>query len=312
MRTTKFLLFTVWMFCLSALGWAQTADKPTLDYYFPSGVSFNPKIPTPKEVLGYNVGEWHISHDQLLKYVEKIAEVSDRVTIEKQGQTYEGRPTMLLTITSPKNHQNIDKIREEHVALTNPEQSGNLNTDNMPIVVWMGYSIHGNEPSGSNSVPLVLYYLAAAQSDEVVEMLNNSVVLLDPSFNPDGLQRFSTWVNSHKNYHMVSDPNDREYNEAWPRGRTNHYWFDLNRDWLLVQHPESKGRITNFHKWKPNILTDHHEMGTNSSFFFQPGVPQRTNPITPQKNQELTAKIGTFHAKFLDNIGSLYSTLLKR
>ena len=130
------------------------------------------------------------------------------------------------------------------------------------------------------------------------------MVLLDPSLNPDGLTRFSTWVNMHKNKNITPDPNDREYRESWPGGRTNHYWFDLNRDWLPIQQPESRNRIAKFHQWKPNILTDHHEMGTNSTFFFQPGVPARTHPLTPKLNQKLTEKIGNFHADALDSSGS--------
>ncbi len=109
-----------------------------------------------------------------------------------------------------------------------------------------------------------------------------------------------------KNKNINPDPNDREYNEVWPGGRTNHYWFDLNRDWLLAQLPESKVRINTFHNWYPNILTDHHEMGTNSTFFFQPGIPSRTHPLTPSKNQEITAGIAEFHAQALNKIGSLY------
>jgi hypothetical protein len=124
--------------------------------------------------------------------------------------------------------------------------------------------------------------------------------------NPDGLQRFAGWVNQHKSDIVNPDNYDREYREVWPGGRTNHYWFDMNRDWLPVQLPESQARIATFHKWLPNILTDHHEMGTNSTFFFQPGIPSRTHPLTPKKNQELTEKIGKFHAKAFENIGSLY------
>ncbi len=134
------------------------------------------------------------------------------------------------------------------------------------------------------------------------------VILLDPSYNPDGQQRFSTWVNSNKGVHTIANVNSRELNEPWPRGRTNHYWFDLNRDWLLLTHPESQGRVKTFHEWKPTVLTDHHEMGSNNTFFFQPGIPSRTNPNTPQMNQDLTGKIGEFHAKALDSIGSLYYT----
>ena len=215
---------------------------------------------------------------------------------------------MILTITSPENHRNLDKIKVEHVKLTDPSVSGSLDVSKMPIVVYQGHSIHGNEPSGANAGLLAAYYWAAAQGKEVEETLQNVVILFDPSFNPDGLQRFSQWVNMHKGKNLVSDPNNREFSEVFPYGRTNHYWFDLNRDWLVQQQPESQGRVRVFHDWKPNILTDHHEQGSNATFFFQPGVPARTNPFTPLKNQEMTGKIAAFHAKALDKIGSQYFT----
>jgi hypothetical protein len=172
----------------------------------------------------------------------------------------------------------------------------------------MGHSIHGNEASGANASLVTAYYLAAAQGSEIEKYLDNTIILFDPSFNPDGLQRFSGWVNARRSRVPNADPNDVEHNEAWPGGRFNHYWFDLNRDWLVAQHPESQARVKKFHEWKPNVLTDHHEMGTNATFFFQPGVPSRMHPLTPEKNLELTKKIGTYHAKALDEIGSLYYT----
>jgi hypothetical protein len=119
---------------------------------------------------------------------------------------------------------------------------------------------------------------------------------------------FQPWVNQHKSKNIVTDPNSREFGEVWPGGRFNHYWFDLNRDWLPAVHVESQNRLKWFHLWKPNILTDHHEQGSNATFFFQPGVPSRVNPLTPSQNQELTAKLGKFHAQYLDRIGSLYFT----
>jgi len=279
-----------------------------LSYYLPDDVNYNPEVPTPQSVIGHEVGEWHITHDKLVYYMRALAAASDRVTLEDIGTTHEGRPQVLLTFTHPDNHAGIDKIRTDHVWLTYPPESEKFDVKKMPSVVYLGFSIHGNEPSGSNASMLMAYYLAAAQGPEIETALRNTVVLLDPSFNPDGLNRFSTWANMHKSKNINPDPNDREYSEAWPRGRTNHYWFDLNRDWLPVQQPESRNRIAKFHEWKPNILTDHHEMGTNSTFFFQPGVPSRTHPLTPKENQELTAKIGTYHAKALDRIGSLYYT----
>lgn len=279
-----------------------------LTYYLPDSVTYNTKIPTPKSVIGHEVGEWHVTHDKLVQYMYALDQASDRISLEIIGYSHEARPLILLTITAPENHANLESIRTQHIALTDPAKSSGLDLKNMPAVFYMGHSIHGNEPSGSNASLLTAYFLAAAQSKKIDEYLRNTVILLDPSFNPDGMQRFSSWVNSRKSNVIATDPADMEHNEAWPGGRTNHYWFDLNRDWLVAQQPESQGRVQKFHAWKPNVLTDHHEMGTNATFFFQPGVPSRVHPLTPARNQELTRKIGTFHAKALDAIGSLYFT----
>ncbi len=306
MRTLLLLLFTV---CTLLITKAQTPD---LSYYFAdpplntSGGQFNPKITSPKDYLGYHVGEWHVSHDQLVGYMKTIAAESDRISIETYARSYENRPLLLLTITSPANHKNINQIQSNHKKLYDGTGDGKMDISKMPAIIYQGYSVHGNEASGANAAVLYAYFLAAAQGQEIENILNNTVVLLDPCFNPDGLHRFAGWVNSHKSYNLVADGESRELNEVWPGGRTNHYWFDLNRDWLLLAHPESRGRIRNFQKWKPNILTDHHEMGSNSTFFFQPGIPTRTNPLTPKRNQELTQQVATFHAKALDKIGSLY------
>ncbi len=298
----KLLLLTI---ALVSLQNSAAQENLDLTYYLPQNVSYDKNIPTPKEVIGHEVGEWHVTHDKLMFYMQTLAKSSDRISIEDRGKTFEGRPILLLTITTPENHKNIDQIREDHVALT---ESGSSSTsvENMPIVVYQGFSIHGNEPSGANAGLAYAYYLAAAQGAEIEALLDNMIILMDPSFNPDGLQRFAYWANTNKAQNLVADNNDREYHEVWPGGRTNHYWFDMNRDWLPVQLPESRARIESFHKWMPNILTDHHEMGTNSTFFFQPGEPSRVHPLTPKMNQELTAEIGTYHAKALDKIGSLY------
>ncbi|MEQ3499927.1 M14 family metallopeptidase [Tenacibaculum sp. SSH1-16] len=293
----KFLLSLLF---ISATVTAQTVD---LSYYLPKNVSYNQNIPTPKSVLGHEVGEWHVTHDKLVEYMKALANASDRVVLENRGTTYEGRPLVLLTITSSKNHQNLEEIRENHIKATN---DAFIDVSNSPIVVYQGFSIHGNEASGSNAALAAAYYLAAAEGQKIEELLNNSVILFDPAMNPDGLQRFAYWANTNKANNINPDPNDREYHEVWPGGRTNHYWFDMNRDWLPVQLPESRARIRTFHKWLPNILTDHHEMGTNSTFFFQPGIPSRTNPLTPKMNQELTKEIATYHAKAFDKIGSTY------
>jgi len=299
----SYLLFVV-LFAFAKALTAQTTVDPEMDYYLPTDVTYNADIPTPEEVIGYVPGKWHVTHDKLVQYMMALADASDRITIENRGKTFEDRPLLLLTVTSAANQGKIDAIRTAH----QDHIDGNGSSDNAPIVIYQGFSIHGNEPSGSNAALLYAYYLAAAQGTAIEQELDKTVILLDPSFNPDGLQRFAGWVNQHKNENITTDGNDREYSEAWPGGRTNHYWFDMNRDWLPVQLPESRARIASFNKWMPNILTDHHEMGTNSSFFFQPGIPSRTNPLTPQMNQDLTKEIGNYHAAALDKIGSFYYT----
>jgi hypothetical protein len=294
----KRILFSTILSFLTLTGFAQV----DLSYYLPKGYTYNPAIPTPEQVLGYQVGDWHVTHDQLVMYMKAVAAASDRVIIQETGRTYEMRPQVVLTISSPANLAKLDQIKADRVKLRDPNSS--LDIGKMPVVMFMGYSVHGNEPSGANASLLAAYHFAAA--NEIAGELENIVLLLDPAINPDGLNRFASWVNSHKAYNLNGDPNGAEYNEAWPRGRTNHYWFDLNRDWLPVQHPESRNRVKVFQEWLPNIHLDFHEMGTNSTFFFQPGVPSRMHPLTPTKNFELTEKIGTYHAKALDQIGSLY------
>lgn len=294
-------IFIALFFCLQI----SYAQKQPLTYYLPD-LAYNEHIPTPEEFLGWQIGEWHISHDLQQSYMRLLASVSPRMTLTEYARSYEQRPLIHLTVTSSANHQNLDELQARHVALSDPNQSKSVNLDETPLVLYQGFSIHGNEPSGGNAAVLLAYYLAAAPDEAVGELLNNTIILLDPCYNPDGFNRFASWANAHKNKNLISDNQDREYDEAWPRGRTNHYWFDLNRDWLPVQHPESRGRLTAFHAWKPNILTDHHEMGTNATFFFMPGEASRVHPLTPTDNQSLTKEIGTFHADALDKRGSFY------
>ena len=275
------------------------------DYFLPTNEKYNDSIPKPKEILGFNVGDWHINHDKLIDYLTKLSESSKKIKIENRGYTYENRPLVLLTITSEKNHSRLEELRKNHINILNKSLSQN-NLKKMPAVVYQGFSVHGNEASGSNAAVLLAYYLASSEDEKVLELLDNLIILLDPSLNPDGLQRFSQWVNSQRSYIKNPDTYEREYNEIWPGGRTNHYWFDLNRDWLTVQLNESKSRILTFNKWLPNILTDHHEMGKDQTFFFQPGIPSSVNSLISKKNQDLTLKISKFHEKELDEIGSLY------
>ena len=279
-----------------------------LDYYLPKPTSYRSDIPTPQSHLGFGIGDRHLHHHELVAYLEALGEASDRVTVERYATSYGQRPLIMLTITSSANHARLDQIRQRHRQLADPATSNEVKLEDLPAVMMMGYSVHGNEASAGNAAPLIAYYLAAGQGSKIDALLNNVVVLLDPCLNPDGFERFAQWVNSHKGQKKNPDPAHREHHEAWPGGRTNYYWFDLNRDWLPSQHPESQGRLAIYHQWKPNIVLDFHEMGTSSSYFFQPGVPQRKHPLIPHRNLELTRRLGELHADALDRAGSLYFT----
>lgn len=268
----------------------------------PEGGTYDARIPKPEDVFGFRSGEQHVRHDQLVNYFRALAESSDRMVLETTGRTHEGREQLLAIITSPKNHANLEQIRKQHLAVA----AGEAKPGSAPVILWQGYSIHGDESSGSNAVPVYAWHLAASEDPQVAKMLENVVVLIDPSLNPDGMARYAAWTTMHRGNAIVTDENHIEHNQEWPTGRGNHYWFDLNRDWLLLQHPESRNRLNVFNRWRPHVVTDHHEMGKNSTFFFQPGVPDRTHPLTPKRNQQLTAEIAEFHAKHLDAIGRLY------
>ncbi len=289
---------------------AQEAQHERPTQHWPAGVECDDSIPTPREFFGFDIGYRHLTHAQVADYVRKLAEVSDRISVEQYATTHGGRPLLLLTITSQKNRDRLDEIRETHVKLTKPD-SDDIDPDvfdSLPAVINMGYGVHGDEPSATNCAPLVAYYLAAAQGKEIERWLDDCVILLDPSLNPDGFNRFANWANRYRGVVLNPDPAHAEHNQMWPPGRVNYYWFDLNRDWLPVVHPESQGRLNWYHQWKPNVVLDFHEMGTNSTYFFQPGIPQRTNPMTPAKNQELTRQFASYHARDLDKRGSLYFT----
>ncbi|MBK9257494.1 MAG: zinc carboxypeptidase [Saprospiraceae bacterium] len=283
------------------------AQKLSNNYFLPE-ISYSENIPDPQSYFGFQIGEWHVNHDQLTAYLKLLAEKSDRIEYVEYARSHENRPLFVLMISSPSNLKSKEKIKLAHHQLADGKTPTEFKLKDLPAILYQGYTIHGNEPSGNNAALLVAYYLAAGQSKEVTETIDNIFILFDPCLNPDGTQRFATWVNSHKGKTLVTDPASREFNEIWPGGRYNHYWFDMNRDWLLLTQPESRGRIKLFQDWRPNVLTDHHEMGTNSTFFFQPGIPSGTNPNTPKLNQDLTEDIGKFHAAALDSIGSRYYT----
>lgn len=296
-------------FCLLMLSvtglFSQSLNQT--DYFLPE-TEFNKDIPSPETFFGHATGSWHHSPEQIVHYFKTIAEKSERMQWTEYGRSHENRPLIAGIFSHEDNLKNIEYIKEQHRKMLSRKESSQVSTDDLPAILFQGYSIHGNEQSGAHAAMWVAYYLAAGLSEDVEKLLKSTVILIDPCLNPDGSQRFTTWVNSHKSHTLVSDPASLEFSEVWPGGRYNHYWFDLNRDWLLLVHPESRGRIQMLQEWSPSVVGDYHEMGTQSTYFFQPGVPSRNNPLTPEMNFVLTEKMGKFHARALDSIGTLYFT----
>lgn len=276
------------------------------NYFFPNSGSFDPKIPTPEQFLGYPIGTHYTRHDQIVAYFNELARVSDKVHVQVIGKTYEERPLIIATITAAENYNHIEQIKQEHATLVDPAKP--LPGKELPVVVWLGYSVHGNETSSGETSLLTAYYLVANQSTETQQWLKEAVVLIDPSQNPDGRDRAANWYNSYKSFPPVADAYDKEHQEIWPGGRSNHYLNNLNRDWLSLTQVESQARIAYFHQWYPNVQIDFHEQGANATYYFEPTPKSHQSPIIPQDVYDFNAVLAKYQAKALDDIGSLYFT----
>ena len=290
---------------------AQPAAVPpavplAIDYRIGGTTGYDAAVPTTQEALGFVIGDRHTRPEEVVRYVEAVAEASPRVVAGVHGTTYEGRRLVHAIVTSPANHARLDAIQAANRRLSDaPSEVGDDALASMPAVLFMGYSVHGNEASGTEAGLAFLYHLAAGQG-EVARQLDDVVVVLVPMLNPDGRDRFADWANGWRGGVPTADGANREHREPWPNGRTNHYLFDLNRDWLPQQLVESQGRMALWHAWRPQVTTDHHEMGSEATYFFQPGIPSRNNPLSPARTFELTGAIAQYHADELDRIGSLY------
>ncbi|MCB2410921.1 M14 family zinc carboxypeptidase [Hymenobacter lucidus] len=280
-------------------------------YFFPAAQAstFDPKIPTPEQFLGYAIGTHYTRTDQIVAYLRELDRVSDRVSLRTIGTTFEERPQVVATITAPQNQQNLAGLQQARRALVDPAQPA-PDYRKLPVVVSLNFGVHGNESSSSEAALLLAYYLTASTSPETQQWLEQSVITLDPLENPDGRDRASHWFDQNKSWPNPTDPLDREHTEAWPGGRTNHFYTDLNRDWLALTQPESRARMAFFHEWYPNVMIDFHEMGTNGTYYFEPSKPFSTeNDLIPRATYEvLNVHLAKYFAKALDNLGSLYWT----
>lgn len=279
-------------------------------YFFPQTAAtadLDLAIPTPEAFLGYPIGSHYTRHDQVVAYLRELDRLSDRITVQEIGRSYEERPLLAVFVTSAANQGRLEQLRLAHAALADPS-AAEPDSATTPVVVGLYYGVHGNETSSGEAALLTAYYLAASRSAEVLDWLDKAVVLIDPVQNPDGRDRAANWHNAWKSNPPVADPQDKEHVEAWPAGRTNHYFTDLNRDWLAVTQKETRAKLRLFHDWLPNVQIDFHEMGAGSTYYFEPSPASMESPLLPKASYDFNVVLARYHAKALDDLGSLYYT----
>lgn len=276
-------------------------------------VTYDAAVPTTQSVLGFQLGERMTTHADVRRYLQAIAAAApDRVRLVDYGQSWQGRELTYAIVSAPNNIARLEEIKQGMAALADPRKTSAAAAgrwiDSLPAVVWLAYSVHGNEPGTTDGALQTLYHLLAAQGDpRVATMLANTVVILNPIQNPDGRDRFIHANRGATGLAVDPHPLAAERNEPWPPGRFNHYLFDLNRDWFAQTQPESRAHTRAILEWFPVVLADVHEMSTNATYFFAPAGPP-TNPwltTTQNANREL---IGRNNARWFDQFGRPYFT----
>ena len=264
-------------------------------------------IKSPDEFLGYKLGSHYTEHYKVVDYFKTIAaSASDKIHLQSYGKTNEGRELIVAIVSSPENMLRIEEIRKNNLRL-----AGLLNDKpadiNSPAIVWLSYNVHGNEASSTEVALKVLYDLVSGKNADAKNWLNNSVIIIDPCLNPDGRDRYVNWYNQMEGKNPVANPIAREHDEPWPSGRSNHYNFDLNRDWAWQTQIETKQRIKIYNEWMPTIHCDYHEQSVDAPYYFAPAAQPYHEVITSWQRSFQTA-IGKNHAKYFDKNGWLYFT----
>ncbi|MEO6446600.1 MAG: M14 family zinc carboxypeptidase [Gemmatimonadaceae bacterium] len=251
-----------------------------------AGATYDARIPTPRAVLGYELGERFTPHRLMMRYIERVAAVSPRVRVDTVAHTFEGREMLLITVASEANMVRLDAIRADARRVADPRGATpaalEAATARVPAIVWLAHSVHGGEASGAEAGLALLYQLAAGTDRETLMSLDSTVVLIDPNENPDGRERFThdlerTWSAQGPSV----EPGAMNNSGSWPGPRTSHYYFDLNRDWFIQSHPESRGRVQSYLQWWPHVAVDLHEQGSSASFYFAPPrePDNKNNPL---------------------------------
>lgn len=265
-------------------------------------------LQSPEQFLGYKTGTKFTRQNKITEYFKAIAAAkTDMVKIEKYGETNEGRELMLAIVASSENLQRLDDIRKNNLRLTGLLKDNNGTTAGTPAIVWLSYNVHGNEASSSEAAMMVLYELVNPSNQQTKEWLKNTVVIIDPCMNPDGRDRYVNWYNAMVGKNYNTDNQSREHREPWPGGRSNHYNFDLNRDWAWQTQIESQQRIKKYNEWMPQVHVDFHEQSVNAPYYFAPAAEPFHEVIT-QWQRSFQTTIGKNNAKYFDEKGWLYFT----
>lgn len=241
---------------------------------YSTGADYDPAVPTPRSVLGYDIGDRFTPHHRIARYAERLAAASARIRLDTVGVTFEGREVLLVVVTSEANRRRLAEIQADAQRIADARGTApelDQASARLPAIVWLGFTVHGGEASGTESSLAVLYQLAAGRDAETRMVLDSTVVLIDPVQNPDGHERHVQDVTRLRGaFGVPADPFAMIHAGNWPGPRTSHYYFDLNRDWFLLSHPETRGRVATFLRWWPHVAVDLHEMGSNSTYFFAP------------------------------------------
>ncbi len=262
-------------------------------------------LKTPAEFLGYNLGDHFTYHHRVVSYYEHVAENASNVKIIPYGKTYEQRPLLVAVISSDSNMAMLEDIRKDNLKRTGLMKGEAV--EKKVGIVWLSYNVHGNEANSTEAAMKTLHALADRQNRDTQKWLENTIVILDPCINPDGRDRYAHWFRMTANRWPDADPVSREHMEPWPGGRTNHYYFDLNRDWAWQTQTESASRIALYNQWMPHVHVDFHEQGVNNPYYFAPAAEPFHEYITDWQ-RELQTMIGKNHAKYFDNNNWLYFT----
>ena len=265
------------------------------------------QAPSPEAFLGYPLGKHFTPHDKIVAYFKEVARTaSGQMKLEQYGTTYEGRPLLLAYIASPENLRRLEEIRLNNLRLAGGSDK-TAGDESGPVIVWLSYNVHGNEPSSSEAAMKTLYTLVDPSERRSATWLKNTVVIIDPCINPDGRDRYVNWFNDVVGSQPNPDRQAREHQEPWPRGRTNHYNFDLNRDWAWQTQTETRQRLKKYNSWLPQVHVDYHEQGYNNPYYFAPAAEPYHDVITPWQ-REFQVMIGKNNARYFDRNGWLYFT----